>query len=76
MLEAGIIETIIPEPLGGAHRDPQRTAREVESWLSDTLDELTGEPIDRLLEERYRRYRYLGVYREAPEPAVEEAGSD
>ncbi len=76
MLEAGIIETIIPEPLGGAHRDPQRTAREVESWLSDTLDELTGEPIDRLLEERYQRYRDLGVYREAPEPAVEEAGSD
>jgi len=71
MLEAGIIETIIPEPLGGAHRDPQTTARNLESYLSDTLDELTAIPTDRLLEARYQRYRRLGVF--TTEPAAADA---
>ncbi len=76
MLEAGIIDTIIPEPLGGAHRDPQRTAREVESWLSDVLDALTDAPTDGLLEERYRRYRGLGVYQELAESHAEDVSAE
>ncbi len=67
MLEAGIIDTIIPEPLGGAHRDPLVTARNVERFLSAALDELKDIPTDRLLEERYQRYRGLGVYKTAGE---------
>jgi acetyl-CoA carboxylase carboxyl transferase subunit alpha len=80
MLEAGIIDAIVPEPLGGAHRDPQHTARAVEAFLTDALDELAGVSIDRLLEERYQWYRRLGVYREgqpeeerSPEPVPPES---
>ncbi|MFW6188823.1 MAG: acetyl-CoA carboxylase carboxyltransferase subunit alpha [Planctomycetota bacterium] len=73
MLEAGIIEQIVPEPLGGAHRDPQTTTRNVEAYLTDTLDELTAMPVDRLLEERYRRYRRLGVFRQAQPARTEES---
>ena len=62
MLDQGIIDAILPEPLGGAHRDPQRTAREVERYLSETLDELAGIPIEQLLEDRYQRYRRIGKF--------------
>lgn len=70
MLEAGIIDTIIPEPRGGAHRDPRSTARRVEEYLSRALEELKQIPADQLAEERYRRYRNMGVYR--TKPPVEE----
>lgn len=73
LLEAGIIDTIIPEPVGGAHRDRQATARELDRYLSGTLDELRQIPTEQLLEERYRRYRDLGVYRTA-EPPAEQSG--
>ncbi len=66
LIEAGIIDAVIPEPIGGAHRDPQRAARELERYLSDVLDELRPVPVGGLLEERYRRYRELGVYRTLP----------
>ncbi|MGD2174964.1 MAG: acetyl-CoA carboxylase carboxyltransferase subunit alpha [Candidatus Brocadiaceae bacterium] len=69
LLEAGVIDTIIPEPLGGAHRDPQRTARELERYLTDALEELVQVPVDQLLEQRYEHYRALGVYREVPASA-------
>ena len=67
MLQAGIIDTVIPEPLGGAHRDPQQTARNVEGYLSAAFEELAALPVDELLEQRYRHYRAIGVYTE-PEP--------
>ncbi|MHC4480054.1 MAG: acetyl-CoA carboxylase carboxyltransferase subunit alpha [Planctomycetota bacterium] len=70
MVEAGIIDKIIPEPPGGAHRDPLLTARNVEQYLSGALDELKDLPVERLIEERYQRYRRLGVYRTAA-PATE-----
>ncbi|MHC4591471.1 MAG: acetyl-CoA carboxylase carboxyltransferase subunit alpha [Planctomycetota bacterium] len=65
MLDAGIIDSIIPEPLGGAHRDPAQTARNVERYLTEALEELKQIPVEQLLEERYERYRRIGVYRTA-----------
>ena len=77
MLEAGIIEHIVPEPVGGAHRDPPATARNLEVYLSETLDELSAIPVDRLLEERYARYRRLGVFEHgAAATPADEAGPD
>ena len=62
VLRLGIIDKVVEEPLGGAHRDPESAARVIEQHLLSTLDELASIPIDRLLEERYNRYRTLGVY--------------
>ncbi len=85
MFDAGIIDAVIPEPLGGAHRDPQATARAVEQYLSDALDELTQVPRHELLDQRYERYRRLGVFETTYEPddeppspdsAPEEAGAE
>jgi len=76
MLEAGIIDTIIEEPLGGAHRDPAATARAVGEYLKATLEKLSRLPTEQLLQERYARYRRLGAFRTEQEEAApaEEAG--
>lgn len=68
-LELGIIEAVINEPPGGAHRDPEAATGALRDWVSDQLDELVGVPIDTLLERRYERFRSLGSYTE-PTPAA------
>ena len=62
MLELGVIDTVIEEPLGGAHRDPGMAAANVAAYLAQTLDELAAMPMDQLREERYEKYRSLGRF--------------
>ena len=59
--EHGLIDEVIPEPLGGAHRDPDGMARRLRSALVESLDNLAAEPLDRLLEHRYERLMSYGV---------------
>jgi acetyl-CoA carboxylase carboxyl transferase subunit alpha len=61
----GLIDEIIPEPLGGAHRDPDAMARNLRNALIESLDNLRAEPLDRLLEHRYERLMSYGVVNEA-----------
>ncbi len=58
----GVIEEIIEEPLGGAHRDPQVVIARVKQYLQDQLPKLAAKPIETLLEERYRKFRDVGVF--------------
>jgi acetyl-CoA carboxylase carboxyl transferase subunit alpha len=64
LLELGIVDQIIPEPGGGAHRDPQATAANITKALLSSLDELAGLGPEELFEDRYRRFRGLGAYQE------------
>jgi acetyl-CoA carboxylase carboxyl transferase subunit alpha len=57
-----LIDEIIKEPLGGAHRDPTATAASVEKYLVDTIRELGRVKIDTLLKRRYKRIRELGAF--------------
>jgi len=66
MLSAGVIDEIIPEPLGGAHRDLDAASQNVKAYLTRVLDELAAVPLDKLLEQRYQRYRKLGPVATAP----------
>ncbi len=65
LVESGIVEEVIPEPVGGAHNDPRQTIASVEAALKRHLAELQALPLDELLNKRYERYRHLGVYEEA-----------
>ncbi len=65
LMELGIIDEIIKEPLGGAHRDPQRAVSIVKRAIRRNLKELMAKPIDLLLEERYQKLRGIGVYSES-----------
>ncbi len=57
----GVIDEIIPEPAGGAHRNPKETASQIEKVLKRHLTELMEKSLDILLEERYRKFRGMGV---------------
>ncbi len=60
--ELGLIDTIVPEPLGGAHRDTDAMARNLKHALLESLGHLESLPIDKLLEERYQRLTSYGAY--------------
>ncbi len=62
LLESGVVDEIIPEPLGGAHKDYDTTANAVKKALLKHLDELLAEKTTDLLETRYKRFRKLGVF--------------
>src|SRR5690606_2018477 len=56
-LELGIIDDIVPEPLGGAHRDPAGAAGNLERWILKSLDELRSQNPATLPGRRYERFR-------------------
>ena len=58
--QLGVIDEIIPEPLGGAHRDPAQAASNVEHFIIRALRELRSVNIDTLNEKRYQRWRKMG----------------
>lgn len=63
--ELGLIDRIIEEPLGGAHRDREALARSVREALLESLEALESVPTDKLLEQRYERLMSFGNFREA-----------
>ena len=65
LLDQGLIDEVIPEPLGGCHRDPETTAENLKGTLKRTLETLRQIPMDRLLEERYQRLMSYGVFEES-----------
>ncbi len=71
-----VIDDIIPEPLGGAHRDPAEAANNLERYIVRTLRELARVPVEKLIDHRYDRWRRMGKLREAAgEEAAEPAES-
>ncbi len=60
--QLNLIDEVIPEPMGGAHRDPQVMADSLRQALVGQVAKLVALPIDVLLEERRRRLRGFGVY--------------
>src|SRR6266478_1207867 len=61
-LELGVIDGIVPEPPGGAHKDPDEAARLLGEALRESLDELVDVPGDELRRRRRARFRSLGVF--------------
>jgi acetyl-CoA carboxylase carboxyl transferase subunit alpha len=64
MIELGIAEAIIEEPLGGAHNDAVQTAENISEFLSKSLCEKLKIDIDVLLNERYTKFRKVGEFEE------------
>jgi acetyl-CoA carboxylase carboxyl transferase subunit alpha len=60
LLELGIVDQMIPEPLGGAHRNVEEMATRLREDLSRQVDELSKKPLDELLEQRYQRLMNFG----------------
>ncbi|MFZ5800167.1 MAG: acetyl-CoA carboxylase carboxyltransferase subunit alpha [Candidatus Omnitrophota bacterium] len=64
LLNMGIVDEIIPEPLGGAHRDWQQTASAIKAVILRHLDEISQAPMTNLLRARYARFRRIGIIEE------------
>jgi acetyl-CoA carboxylase carboxyl transferase subunit alpha len=72
--QLGVIDSIVPEPLGGAHRDPHTTAHNLEQYIAKALRDLKRCKIDNLLERRYEKFRNLGVVIETSRRQAKTAG--
>lgn len=64
LLKMGIIDTIIPEPLGGAHHDPSFVYTAVKNFIVDQFQIFKRIPDTLLLEQRYRKFRQIGQFLE------------
>lgn len=60
----GICDHTIPEPRGGAHKNPELAAKSIYKFISDNLSTFINIPIDNLLENRYSKFRKIGVFSE------------
>jgi len=64
LLELGVVDEVIKEPLGGAHRDHHKVAANLKRFLLKTLGELTAVDSKTLLADRYEKFRRMGRFRE------------
>jgi acetyl-CoA carboxylase carboxyl transferase subunit alpha len=64
LIEFGIIDRIVPEPFGGAHKDPFETAQNLKTALIETLDELAKIPVESLSPDRIDKFGKMGVWEE------------
>ncbi|MBT3210495.1 MAG: acetyl-CoA carboxylase carboxyltransferase subunit alpha [Planctomycetaceae bacterium] len=62
--EFGVIDKVIDEPRGGAHRDPRLMAARLKTFLERTLRDLVKQPIEELVESRYAKFRQMGNFLE------------
>lgn len=58
----GVVDDVIEEPLGGAHRDHHQMAMRLKSYLLKSLRELCEQPTEKLLADRYEKFRRIGVF--------------
>ncbi|MBL8749254.1 MAG: acetyl-CoA carboxylase carboxyltransferase subunit alpha [Planctomycetes bacterium] len=61
LLRLGLVDKVIEEPLGGAHRDPKGAVERVKAQIGTWLGELAELPVERLLEQRYQKFRRMGT---------------
>ncbi|MEP7378250.1 MAG: acetyl-CoA carboxylase carboxyltransferase subunit alpha [Chloroflexota bacterium] len=66
-LALGVIDEVVPEPPGGAHNNPEETARRLRARIAAQLDALAGRDRKALLDARYARYRNMGEFAIAAE---------
>ncbi|NLM25212.1 MAG: acetyl-CoA carboxylase carboxyltransferase subunit alpha [Firmicutes bacterium] len=64
LLKFGIIDDVITEPIGGAHRDHQATARQLKAFIQRSLSELKKLPLDQVVDNRLQRFRNIGKFTE------------
>ncbi|MDA8564336.1 acetyl-CoA carboxylase carboxyltransferase subunit alpha [Mariniblastus sp.] len=70
LLKMGIVDDVIPEPLGGAHRDHHKMAATMRSYLGKQLKDLKQQEMSELLDARYEKFRRIGEFVEEPENAA------
>jgi acetyl-CoA carboxylase carboxyl transferase subunit alpha len=65
LIEVKVIDRIVPEPVGGAHRDPGTMFQTMSDVLDEELSALVGRPVDDLVQERREKFYQMGVWTES-----------
>lgn len=65
--DLGIVDEIVREPLGGAHHDYDSAALSLKKALKKALQEFENMPVEKITEQRYAKYRKMGIFTEAPD---------
>lgn len=73
LLDLGVIDDVIEEPLGGAHRDHHKMAARLKSYLVRALTDLTSQRPDSLIDARYEKFRRMGVFLDPSQHDTSEA---
>ena len=63
--QLGVVDDVLDEPLGGAHRHPKEMGDLLKAYIVRTLDSLMAQPVDRLVEKRYEKHRRIGYFLES-----------
>lgn len=64
LCELGIVDDVIKEPLGGAHRDPHQMAQNIKTTIKKDLEFLRAMDKDKLVKRRYEKFRKMGILKE------------
>jgi len=64
LLESGIVDEIIPEPIGGAHRDWDQISVTIKASIKSNLKTLTAKKSNDILSERYHKFRVMGSFQD------------
>jgi acetyl-CoA carboxylase carboxyl transferase subunit alpha len=64
LLESRIVDEIIPEPVGGAHRDWDQTSSTIKATLKSNLKVFSAKKSNDILSERYNKFRVMGTFKE------------
>jgi acetyl-CoA carboxylase carboxyl transferase subunit alpha len=72
LLKFGVVDEVIPEPLGGAHRDHRGMAATLKASVTKALRRLLSVPPEKLLDRRYEKFRRIGVFEERAVEAASE----
>jgi acetyl-CoA carboxylase carboxyl transferase subunit alpha len=62
LLRLGVIDEVLTEPLGGAHRDPPKMVEGLKEVIRKNLIELENIPLEQLLDLRYKKFRKMGAF--------------
>lgn len=65
LLKLGVIDDVVPEPVGGAHHDPDLAAQTLKEAVAKALRDISKIPTDKLLQARYEKFRKMGRFQEA-----------
>jgi acetyl-CoA carboxylase carboxyl transferase subunit alpha len=74
LLALGVVDEIVPEPLGGAHRDPKATARNLKMAVQRSFNIIESMSMEQMLEARYAKLRSMGRYLESAAASAAQAG--
>ncbi len=64
LLKSGVVDYIVAEPVGGAHRNPQETFSNLKNSLTEVFSKIKHSTADKLVKNRYSRFRALGLFTE------------